>query len=207
MFCVFDLETTGLPIFNKEGKYRFHSFKNLKMYEPSRIVSMSWMLLDNFGNTIKQAYHIVRPLDFTIDNDSVATKIHGITHEIAIAKGVLWDKVYEEFIADLKLCDTLVAHNLQFDLSIMLSEMFRYNKQEGVSEMLSKRRLCTVLLGRIAMNQKRAPKLGDLYKYLYGDEIQNAHDAFYDTLHCSKCLIAMMQLPEVQAHINNLYFK
>ena len=200
MYCVFDLETTGLPIFNKDGKYRFHNFKNLKMYDPARIVSISWIVLDNFGNIVKQAYHVVRPLDFSIDNDSVATKIHGITHEIAIEKGILWEKVYNEFVVDLRSCHTLVAHNLQFDLSIMLSEMFRYNKQDGVREMLSKGRICTVQLGRIAMNQNKAPKLSDLYKYLYNEDIKNAHDAYYDTLHCCKCLTAMMQIPSVQAH-------
>lgn len=205
MFFVFDLETTGLPIFNKEGKYRFHSFKLLKMYEPARVVSMSWIVLDHFGNIMKQVYHIVRPLDFEIDNDSVATKIHGITKEIALEKGVLWETIYNEFIADLKMCHALVAHNLQFDLSVMLSEMFRYNKQEGISEMLSKQRMCTVQLGRVAMCQKKAPKLGELYKFIYNEDIQNAHDAFYDTLNCCKCFTAMMHMPIVQKHLQNKF--
>lgn len=202
MYLVFDLETTGLPIFNKEGKYRFYSFKNLKMYDPARIVSISWIILDRLGNILKQTYYIVRPLDYEIDNTSVATSIHGITHEIAVEKGILWETIYNEFFADLKTCNALVAHNLQFDLSIMLSEMFRYNKQEGVTEMLSKTRLCTVQLGRIAMNQKKAPKLGDLYKYLFNKDLENAHDAYYDTLNCCKCMIAMMQYPSVQLYIN-----
>jgi DNA polymerase III epsilon subunit-like protein len=197
MYFVFDLETTGLPIFNQEGKYRFHSFRKLKMYDPARIVSMSWIVLDDTGNMLKQAYHVVRPLDFTIDNNSVATKIHGITNEIAVEKGVLWERVYDEFIADLKLCHSLVAHNLQFDLSVMLSEMFRYNKQDGVTEMLGKTRVCTMMLGKIAMNQKKSPKLSELYKFLYNEDIQNAHDAFYDTLHCCKCMIAMMKQPSL----------
>lgn len=202
MYLVFDLETTGLPIFNKDGKYRFHSFKNLKMYEPARIVSISWIILDNCGNILKQTYYIIRPLDFAIDNASVATSIHGITHEIAVEKGALWDNVYKEFFADLKPCHALVAHNLQFDLSVMLSEMFRYNKQDGITEMLSKKRFCTVQLGRIAMNQKKSPKLGELYKYLFNKDIENAHDAFFDTLNCCNCMIAMMQIPSMQSHIN-----
>lgn len=207
MYLVFDLETTGLPIFNKEGKYKFHSFKNLKMYDPSRIVSISWILLDNFGNILKQSYHIIRPLDFVIDNNSVATKIHGITHEISIEKGVLWENVYNEFLGDLKFCDKLVAHNIQFDLSVMMSEMFRYNKHEGVTEMLGKTRLCTLQLGRIAMDQKKAPKLGELYKFLYNEEIENAHDAYYDTLNCCKCMIAMLKMPAVQNYVANKYIK
>lgn len=207
MYFVFDLETTGLPIFNKEGKYRFHSFKKLKMYDPSRIVSVSWIVLDDAGTIIKHMYYIIRPLDFVIDNSSIATSIHGITNEIAIEKGVLWEKVYTEFFADLKLCHSLVAHNLQFDLSVMLSEMFRYNKQDGISEMLSKTKICTVQLGRVAMCQTKAPKLGELYQFLHNTDIQNAHDALYDTLHCCQCFVAMMKLPSVQTHLKSSFIK
>ncbi len=201
MFLVYDLETTGLPIFNTKGKYKFHNFRFLNKYDPARIVSISWILFDNFGKTIKQDYYIIRPLDFEIDNNSKATEIHGITKEIAIDKGVTWHHVYEEFFKDLQMCHSLVAHNLQFDFSIMLSEMHRYNKQEGIDQMFAKRRLCTLQLGRVAMKQTKAPKLSELYKFLYNEELQHAHNALHDTLHCCKCMLALMKFEDVQKHI------
>jgi DNA polymerase-3 subunit alpha len=198
MFLIFDLETTGLPIFNTTGKYRFHSFRYLNKYDQSRIVSISWILLDNSGKITKQEYYIIRPLDFTIDNASKATEINGITSEIAHERGVLWETMYRAFLEDVKKCHSLVAHNIQFDVSIMLSEMFRYNKQQGIEQFLAKKKLCTMKLGRLAMSQSRGPKLCDLYKHLYNEEMKNAHDASYDTLYCCKCFISMMYLPDVQ---------
>jgi DNA polymerase III epsilon subunit-like protein len=198
MFLIFDLETTGLPIFNTSGKFRFHSFRYLNKYDSSRIVSISWILLDNSGNIRKQEYHIILPLDFAIDNASKAVEINGITSEIASEKGVPWDIMYKAFIEDVKKCHTLVAHNIQFDVSIMLSEMFRYNKQEGIEQFLAKNKLCTMKLGRIAMSQSRGPKLCDLYKHLYNEDMKNAHDASFDTLYCCRCFISMMHLQDVQ---------
>ena len=202
MFLVYDLETTGLPMFNTKGKYRFFNFRWLNKYDSSRIVSISWILFDNFGKILKQEYHIMRPLDFDIDNTSKAVEIHGITQEIAQEKGVTWHYVYDKFFHDLKKSHSIVAHNLQFDFSVMLSEMHRYGKQEGIDEMFEKRRLCTLQLGRVAMKQTKAPKLSELYKFLHNEELTNAHDALHDTLHCCKCMLAMMHFEDVQKYIS-----
>lgn len=198
MYFIFDTETTGLPIFNTTGFHRFPSFRFLNRYDSARVVSISWIVADDDGKLIKQVYHVIRPLDFVIDNDSKATEIHGITQEIAEENGVPWHTMYEEFMADLADCNTIVAHNIQFDLSVMLSEMFRYNKQEGIDTFIEKNRLCTMKLGKLAMSQSRGPKLCDLYKHLCDEVMKNAHDASYDTLVCYKCFVEMLKDPKVQ---------
>lgn len=201
MYFIFDTETLGLPVFNTEGFYRFPSFKHLRKYDTARLMSISWILAEEDGTFVKQAYHIIRPLDFIIDNDSKAVEIHGITREIAEEQGVPWHTVYDEFIEDLRKCDTMVAHNIQFDVSIMLSEMYRYNKQDGITTMLRKNRLCTMKMGAVAMEQTKKPKLGDLYKHLHQEEMENAHDASYDTSACHKCLVAMLKQLDVNEFI------
>lgn len=204
MYFIFDTETTGLPKFNTTGFHRFPSFRYLNRYDSSRVVSISWIVADEQANFVKQAYHIIRPLDFVIDNNSKATEIHGITQEIAEEKGIPWHTMYEEFIADLNQCTTLVAHNLQFDISIMLSEMFRYNKQDGISSMLDKSRLCTMKMGRTAMSQKKGPKLSELYKFFYNEDMENAHDASFDTKYCHMCFSKMLQQSnELEAGVNS----
>lgn len=198
MYLIFDSETLGLPIFNTIGPYRFPSFRHLNKYDTARIVSISWIVADENAEFVKQAYHIIRPLDFIIDNDSKGTSIHGITKEIAEEKGIPWHTMYDEFIEDLSRCSTIVAHNIQFDISVMLSEMFRYNKQDGITAMLEKSRLCTMKMGRTAMAQKKAPKLSELYQYMYGEEMKNAHDASFDTKYCYMCLVKMLQQQKEQ---------
>ena len=201
MYLIFDTETTGLPIFNKTGLYRFPSYRHLNKYNTSRIVSISWIIANEKHEKVKHAYHIIRPLDFVIDNNSKAVEIHGITSEIAVEKGISWHVMYDEFIKDLVQCHTIVAHNIQFDISVMLSEMHRYNMDFGISTLLSKKRLCTMRMGKQAMTQTRMPKLSALYEFLYNEPLQNAHDASYDTLYCYKCLVKMLESQEVQLSV------
>jgi DNA polymerase III subunit alpha len=193
MYFIFDTETTGLPIFNKTGFYRFPNYKHLNKYNPSRVVSISWILANEKREKIKQAYHIIRPLDFTIDNSSKAVEIHGITSEIAEEQGVPWHTMYDEFIEDVSKCHTIIAHNIQFDVSVMLSEMYRYNQELGISTFIEKSRLCTMKMGKTAMNQTKSPKLSELYEHLYNEPLENAHDASFDTLYCYKCFAKMME--------------
>lgn len=193
MYLIFDTETTGLPVFNKTGYYRFPSYRYLNKYNTSRIVSISWIVANEKREQIKHAYHIIRPLDFTIDNTSKAVEIHGITAEIANEKGISWHVMYDEFIQDLMKCDTIVAHNIQFDVSVLLSEMHRYNKEIGISTLLNKKRICTMKMGKDAMGATKLPKLSELYEFLYNEPIQNAHNASYDTLYCYKSLKSMLK--------------
>lgn len=199
MYLIFDTETTGLPIFNKTGVYRFPSYRYLNKYNTSRIVSISWIVANEKREQIKHAYHVIRPLDFTIDNSSKAVEIHGITAEIANEKGISWHTMYDEFIQDLVNCETIVAHNIQFDISVLLSEMHRYNKDFGISTLLNKKRICTMKMGKDTMNLVKLPKLSELYEFLYNEPIENAHNASYDTLYCYKCLAKMLEQLEQKA--------
>jgi len=193
MYLIIDTETTGLPIFNKTGYHRFPSYRFLNKYNTSRIVSISWIVANEKREQVKHAYHIIRPLDFTIDNSSKAVEIHGITAEIANEQGISWHVMYDEFIQDLVKCDTIVAHNIQFDISVLLSEMHRYNKVFGISTLLNKKRICTMKMGKDKMGTTKVPKLSELYEFLYNEPITNAHNASYDTLYCYKCLERMLQ--------------
>lgn len=193
MYLIFDTETTGLPIFNTTGFHRFPSYRHLNKYNTSRIVSISWIVANEKREKLKHAYHIVRPLDFTIDNSSKAVEIHGITAEIANEKGISWHTMYDELIQDLVKCDTIVAHNIQFDVSVLLSEMHRYNKGFGISTLLNKKRICTMKMGKDTMGTTKVPKLSELYEFLYNEPIENAHNASYDTLYCYRCLVKMLE--------------
>lgn len=198
MYFIFDTETTGLPIFNKTGFYRFPNYKFLNKYNTARVVSISWIVANEKREKLKQVYHIIRPLDFMIDNNSKAVEIHGITAEIADEKGVPWHTMYDEFVEDLSKCQTIVAHNIQFDVSVMLSEMYRYNKEVGIASFIEKSRLCTMKMGKIAMGQTKSPKLSALYEHLFNEPLENAHDASYDTMNCYKCFAKILENQELE---------
>jgi DNA polymerase III epsilon subunit-like protein len=183
---IFDTETTGLPV-------RGASYKDIDKYDSARIVSISWIVSRNH-QPVTQAYYIIKPDGYRISEASI--KIHGITNEEAHRDGVPLRTVIELLMEVIPQCHNIVAHNAEFDMNILRSELFRYMKTiGGASELLDKLNtmnvICTMHKGKEVMNMKRFPKLSALYSYLYNEEMQNAHNAQADTYYCYKCYKSM----------------
>lgn len=185
MFIVFDTETTGLPPRDKIKRCNENPI-NYKLWKDCRIVQMSWVLCENKGNILKQKDYIIRPNNFTIPE--VATSIHGISTEKALLEGVSLDNVLNDFLEDILYCDTLVAHNINFDYDVVLSEIYRLkdkkkNKEfKNIEKYLQINKYCTMLAGS---NGGRWPKLINLYKE-YFNHIPDVvlHNSLNDTLLC-----------------------
>jgi len=77
--------------------------------------------------------------DFTIPVDSA--RIHGITTDRANAEGVSLYKVLPQFNADVEKADTVVAHNLDFDLPVVTTEFVRCRLETGLAD---KHSFCTM---------------------------------------------------------------
>lgn len=188
MDFVFDVETTGLPKVTSSYINSHERYKDLKGFDNARLLSISWILVHN-ECPIEQAYFIVKPDDFNIGIDSI--KIHGITMDTAMKEGISRQEIFNKMFIALNKCKTLVAHNIRFDVSIIASELYRYNNIEGLNTFLSKQQICTMHKGKEVMGAKKYPKLSELFKYLYNEDIINAHNAQYDTLYCYKCFSKM----------------
>ena len=78
MYLFFDTETTGLA---RNWKAPVTDVANWP-----RIVQLAWVECDDAGAVIGQAEWIIRPDGFTIPLE--ASRIHGITMEIAFGTGV-----------------------------------------------------------------------------------------------------------------------
>ncbi len=193
---IFDTETTGLPI--TQGFNKYYSYTDLEKYNSSRLLSICWKLYEN-DKLINSNYFIIKPEEFKIDNNSYACKINGITHEIALSKGVSIHDIFEKLKSDFLDCNTIVAHNINFDKHILLSELHRYNRDDIITLFLSKRLYCTMLKGTDIANIKyknsnknKFPKLIELYKFFFNEEFQNAHNAEADVEACAKCYFKMI---------------
>lgn len=199
---IFDTETTGLP--------RSKIPANIEPNNWPHIVSISWIILDSDTNQIeKQKSYIVKPAGWTIPEDSI--KIHGITQDQALAKGIELSKVIGEFLAEQS--DVLVAHNLEFDINVL------YNAIQWDLELpfkkLNKKMICSMELSRSICNIKslfgkpKAPKLSELYEHVFKrtPNKESLHNSMYDVLilteiiqHCDE-LRLKMNLP-VKTPIN-----
>ncbi|MGQ1890657.1 3'-5' exonuclease [Thermophagus sp. OGC60D27] len=189
-YFIFDVETSGLP--------RFRQAKASNTRAWPRAVQVSWILLDAELAIIKQESHIIKPHKFKIPEE--AAKVHGITHEKAMAEGKSVNEVFPIFIEDLDKCSTVVCHNAVFDVSVMESEFKRH--AYGQSIVYIKKIHCTMIEGtkycKIPSDFGRGykyPKLEELYQFVTGDwklkKLPKMHDAANDALVTAICFKAM----------------
>jgi DNA polymerase-3 subunit epsilon len=174
MYLFFDTETTGVPA----GADNIH------------MVQLAWILADDTGKTCASADFIVRPDGFVIP-DRVA-EIHGITQAIAMTEGHPLDNVLCPFVAACYFPVRLVAHNIDFDLKIVRKEFERlgwddalYGK-ETLCTMRSSADLCDIRPPRLG-GKLKPPKLGELYRRLFDEDFENAHNARADIEATARC--------------------
>lgn len=176
---VLDVETTGFP--TRRNAFPYYS----KLYDNARIIEIAYILIDKAGNTIKEVSHLVQS-GSKIEN----SHIHGITNEMVDADGISMEAVFDEMMVDLQKVDTLMAHNLDFDYSVILSEAYRKyaNNRLLLSQLYGKQLYCTMIKGQYHMKQKKYPKLKELYEFLYeGETWEQTHRALDDVRTCVRC--------------------
>lgn len=173
---VLDTETTGLPKVRSWNSY--YDPKDFEKYDSSRIVSIA------FVNGEYQKYHIIKPSNFKVD----AVEIHGITQEIAEKEGItLYDFFTDDnFMRKLIQCDNIVGHNINFDIYVLCSELYRHSLDDIANIIFAKNRVCSKQMGKEYLKMMRYPSLVELYYTLFQKEFE-AHNALEDALACLNC--------------------
>jgi len=173
---VFDVETTGLP---KKRNRPFTEFDNWPF-----IVQISWLVYDEKMGEIESIKdNIIKiPDDQVIPEESI--KIHGITNEIMREKGRDIVEVLMEFKRDISNSKVLVAHNLDFDTSIVSVELLR-NNLRNMMYFYRGEKYCT--MHKTKKLFKRWPKLIDLHKKFFKSTPSNLHNSLIDVYVCFRC--------------------
>jgi len=173
---ILDTETTGLP------KQRPFNPNNYMAYNGARMIELGYIIYDEKGNEIKRFDKLVYHKRLQIKNSF----IHGITHEMCRKEGETIDKVLIEFQNDLKMVDMVICHNVEFDKSILLNEIYRCNMTELFIELQNKKTLCTVEKTRELYGKRT--KLVNWYNKLFPNEnLIQTHRALDDVIMTSKC--------------------
>lgn len=225
---IFDTETTGLPERVPGGKWgtanEYWSYTMNAKYDRSRIVSIAWAFVQSFDKVVvgnETIQHYIRYPDGF--NDIPTVNIHGISFETALQSGIPFNDIFENCGLYDKLIHTdyIVAHNVNFDVHILLNELHRLgtdnatNAIRHILNLLSLGRcICTGELSKDICkleykskfkpisnansnleNKKiksyKMPKLVELYKHFYGCEFEDAHSAEGDVRALLKCLERM----------------
>ena len=186
MILFFDVETTGLPIDYKAPVSRLENWP--------RLVQIAWLLTDPQGKEIAAHECIVRPSEFLIPHE--ATRIHGITTEVAHRDGISLREALHRFAFELGKANVLVAHNMAFDEKIVGAEFLRLGCPDFVA---SKPRQCTMQAStkfcRIpAARGFKWPKLEELHRKLFQQEMTGGHHALVDARACARCYFELKRL-------------
>lgn len=165
---VFDTETTNLLKKDLSDIY---------------ILQLSWIIFDS--ETYKQEENdYILKVPVKIKN----TEIHGITKEIS-DNGYDIGEIIDIFLEDVKKCDVLVGHNLQFDLNMVEIELNRLGLEDAIDMMYSKKYFDTMREGKLYLKERKFPKLQELYTKLFNTSFQNAHNALYDVKATLRCYL------------------
>lgn len=188
MFLIYDTETTGFP--SRYGA----PHTDLEAWSTARLVQIAWQLHDIDGSLISAQNILVRPEGFEIPYAS--EQIHGISTERALAEGVSIQEALGVFEEDLKRTKFLIAHNIEFDLGVVGSEVVRAERSTSLWDIktidtkLVSTEYCALPGGR--GGKFKWPTLTELHTKLFGEAFQDAHDAAYDVHATTKCFFALI---------------
>lgn len=188
-WLVVDTETTGLIT------DRYADITELDKFP--RIIQISWLLFDDKKKLIKEESMYVNP---GVRIPAEATRINKITNKMIREKGILPEEALRKFIQDAENAEIIVAHNTEFDLPIIESELWRNGFGTPLKNIpyLCTMKTCKNVIAYTNKSKRgKYPKLSELAGWLFigrtDIEILNGHDAYKDAALTAKCLFEMFR--------------
>ena len=205
--ALFDLETTGLPI--KAGHTTI-KYTNLESFENARVIQIGMMIYEL--NLRDESYKLIKTYDKTIKPDEFIIKnahIHNITQQYAMENGVSFCEAIYEMMEDLVNIDMLIAHNINFDKLVFMSELYRYEFGQITKHLNKVKSFCT-MINSVNITKKgnppyKWPKLAELHDHLFNTSTVNEHNALADTKILSKCFWQMYDLELITINKDGIY--
>jgi DNA polymerase-3 subunit epsilon len=161
--CVFDLETTGLQI----TKDRIVQIAVIKLFEDGHTETFNELV--NPGQTIT----------------AEISAIHGITNEM-VANAPSFETLAPRLLDFIGNSDLAGYNSNKFDIPVLSEELLRC----GIDFDLGARHFVDVQNIFHKMEQRT---LAAAYQFYCGKQIENAHNALYDTLATLEVLQAQIQ--------------
>jgi len=189
MELFFDTETTGLALFKLP-----HS------HERQPDIVQIGLVLSDAEKIYFKANMLVNPSGvnsaWNIGPDT--QKIHGISNEMVKAGGTDTRTVLLVLDSLLAKANTVVCHNVEFDKKMVMSAAHKAKLATTVEDLAKKPAYCTMknstnlckLPGPYGF---KWPKLVELYKFLFNETFEGAHDALVDVLATRRCYYELVK--------------
>lgn len=202
----FDTETNGLP-WN-----RYASYRNTDNWP--HVVQFAWQVWD-FSDLehpvrLQEVNTLIRPRP-EMKWSAEAAAIHKISLESAVRDGVEIQTALDWFREDCVSANYVIAHNLQFDKTVILSEVMRLHqtvkypdpenwwptkKEQDLCTMKIATPLCAILAKKgTPEDPYKWPTLAELFAWLFPKTPlpTNLHDASADVECLVKCVQEMLR--------------
>lgn len=180
-YFVFDTETNGLPTRNKrDSTGKGDNFNNVYLYQ------IAYYKYDKDLNEYSRLNLYINLEDYSVFNYIDKNKI---TEEILRTKGKKINKVLDFLNKVLDDVCLLVAHNLSFDISVLLTECVRHNKHDLYHKLLTIPKFDTMrYAGSMALKvvNRIMPSQEKTYNTIFKNNYTSLHDALDDTKHCGE---------------------
>ena len=205
---VFDTETTGLP----ETKILNPDTLNLWPH----VVQFSYIIYDTSLNSIIEKSDSIVKLSNEIIISEVSSKIHGITNEISMKKGINIQRILNNFFYHLRTVDLLVGHNISFDINMLKVELLRiiYNDKIRCSNRIlinhkynlhfitnytkiyctlqESIKFCDIkCVSKFGREYLKFPSLLELHQKLFETNPNNLHNSLNDILVTLRCFMKL----------------
>jgi DNA polymerase III epsilon subunit-like protein len=174
---IFDTETTGFP----RGSYApIETQPHLLQFAGALVDLETGDELNRFVTFVKNVVPI----------PEAASKVNGITDEMLKDAPLLAD-VIKPMSEMLLSGETVIAHNIVFDISIMDIALKR-----GAIEMVWPRAICT--MQQSMPLQGRRLKLMALYEHLFKEKFENPHSADGDVAALKRIVLEMYKMGAIK---------
>jgi len=197
---VFDTETTGL-IPKKENSIEKYPY----------ITQLSFIVYDTLTETVRSSFNTYIKLPPGIEIPNIVTEITGITNEICEHQGIPIQQALGHFYYTMILCDCVIAHNIEFDIQMIQTEIKRntdslslFKNIQSIFHPITRLQLgihldCTMRMTTEACalyrttdknhTYKKFPKLSETYEFLFQQKPENLHNSMVDALICLRCYL------------------
>lgn len=208
MYILFlDTETIGFP--NQAGlPFGMNPpYQEIDKYDSARIVQISLMTCNEHFEPIDSHDYIVNSEQkFSIPN----SQLHGITNEISNTQGINFTEIIKTISPYIKQATHVFAHNANFDLSVLKSELYRHNMHYTLEALNKKNIMCTMKITKNIVNARnnygiKNPSLAELYQFATQKTIQNAHNSKYDVINLHEAIKSLIDTNQLK--IDGIYPK
>ena len=175
---IFDTETTGMVKWKLPPE---------DAGQPD-LIQLGMLLVETDDWAQRARHSMLVRLAEGVSIEAGAKQAHGISEEDCERFGVASIVACSLFNQLCVQADVIVAHNMSFDQSIMLTALYRLggkpNRMDGKRLICTKEESTDVLKLPGQYDSYKWPTLAEAYRYFQGEEIEGAHDALIDTEAC-----------------------